>query len=182
MTTCIELKQGNLKLIDIEPTREGLHILIYADGSCHVNPGPGGYAAVLRRMDGNTPRKKPKVLVGHDIDSTNVRMEMTAVAAALEFLRPGEPEPIVIYSDNNLIASGMNDWVRNWVARGWRKSDGKPVENRDLWERLLAAADSKAVEWRWVRGHAGHPYNEEVDRLARRQMEHARAASYGFAA
>ena len=173
----------------VETAREGKHILIYADGSCGGNPGPGGYAAVLRRMDGATVLKPRCVRGQSPEETTNVRMEMTAAARALEEVKPGEPEPIVIYCDNQLVVKGMTEWLPNWIANGWKGSDRKPVANRDLWERLIAATEGKIIEWRWVKGHAGHPYNEEVDRLARAQMEKARkqvqsaqAAMYGFTA
>lgn len=182
MTTNINRHKGNKNLINIEAAREGKHILIYADGSCYGNPDPGGYAAVLRRMDGAVLRGRPKKVAGYETDTTNVRMEMTAVVTALEFLKQDESETIVVVSDNELIANGMTKWIQNWIAKGWRKSDGKPVENRDLWERMRAASEGKNVVWRWVRGHAGNPFNEEVDSLAKGQMAIARPASYGFAA
>jgi len=160
---------------------EGRHILIHYDGSCSGNPGPGGYAAVLRRMDGDTELRR-KTVKGHEAEpTTNVRMEMTAAAAALEAVKPGEAEIIVIYGDNSLVTKGMTEWVSNWGRRGWKTSDGKPVANRDLWERLIAATVDKTVEWRWVKGHAGDTRNGEVDRLARAGTQKALAASYGFA-
>lgn len=116
--------------------------------------------------------------------TTNVRMEMTAVATALERLKPDEPQPIIIRADNSMISDGMNLWVPGWIAKGWRKGGGKPVLNKDLWERVIAAAGAKAITWEWVRGHAGDPRNEEVDRIAREQAEIARkeAAETMFAA
>ncbi len=170
-------------LLNIEAAHEGKHILIYTDGSCHGGRGPGGYAAVLRRMDGNVLRKKPKTVADCEpTETTNVRMEMTAAARALEVVKPGEPEPIIIYCDNELVVKGMTEWLPNWIANGWKGSDRKPVANRDLWERLLAATEGKSTEWRWVKGHAGHPGNVEVDRLAREQMAKARPLFYGFVA
>lgn len=169
-------------MTEIDAARHGKHILIYTDGSCSPNPGPGGHAAVLRRMDGGTQLRRVRVRGASADETTNVRMEMTAIAQALEVIKPGETEPIVIFSDNRLVLDGMAGWLQKWIVNGWRKSDKKPVENRDLWERIIAASEGKSIEWRWVKGHAGHPYNEEVDRLARAQMEKARAAFYGFAA
>jgi ribonuclease HI len=133
-------------------------------------------------MDGDTQLKKVRVRGAVAEETTNVRMEMTAIAKALEVVKPGEAEPIVIYSDNRLVLDGMSGWLQKWITNGWRKADKKPVENRDLWERLVAASAGKTIEWRWVKSHIGHPYNEEVDKLARAQMEEARAAFYGFAA
>ncbi|MEQ1942394.1 ribonuclease H [Mesorhizobium sp. VNQ89] len=109
-------------------------------------------------------------------------MELTAVAVALEFLKPDEPEPIMVYCDSRQVHDGMTEWVPGWLVKGWKGSNGKTVKNRDLWERILAASEGKSIEWRWVRGHAGHPFNEEVDRLAREQTAIALPASYGFAA
>ena len=161
---------------------ESRHILIHYDGSCSGNPGPGGHAAVLRRMDGDTELIR-KTVRGHEAgDTTNVRMEMTVAAAALEAIKPGEAETIVMYGDNSLVTKGMTEWVPNWLRKDWKNSDGKSVANRDLWERLIAAATGKTVQWRWVKGHAGDRRNEEVDRLARAEMQTARAASFGFAA
>jgi ribonuclease HI len=114
---------------------------------------------------------KTRSVVGKDSgQTTNNRMEMTAVLKALEFLKPDEPMPIVVYSDSRLISQGMNEWLPAWLARGWRTSGKKPVRNVDLWQQIVAAAEGKRIEWRWVEGHAGNPFNEEVDRLARRQL------------
>lgn len=148
------------------------HILIYSDGSCLGNPGPGGYAAVLRRVDADGTELRRICVKGNEPSrTTNVRMEMTAVAAALERLKPDEPQRIVVRADNSMISDGMNQWLPGWIAKGWRKGDGKPVLNRDLWERIIAAARTKAITWEWVKGHAGDPRNEEVDRIARKQAE-----------
>ncbi|MGF7007204.1 ribonuclease H family protein [Aminobacter sp. BE322] len=182
MTVTPMTRTDNDAVPSIEAANEGKHILIYADGSCYGNPGPGGYAAVLRRMDGNTLRKMPKTVGGCDTETTSVRMEMIAAATALEVLKPGEPEPIVIYCDSKQIHDGMTQWLPGWIARGWKGSGGKSVKNRDLWERLLIASEGKTIIWRWVKGHAGHLFNEEVDRLARKQMAKARPMSYGFVA
>jgi ribonuclease HI len=160
------------------------HILIYTDGSCHGNPGPGGYAATLRRIAADGSELKCHRVVGLEPKkTTNIRMEMTAVAMALEYLKTDEPQPIVIRPDLELIFRTTTDYLPTWLTNGWRKSDGKPVKNRDLWERIVAAAEGKAITWEWVRGHAGDPRNEEVDRLAAKQMELARrkAASLMFA-
>jgi ribonuclease HI len=161
---------------------EGRYILIHYDGSCFGNPGPGGHAAVLRRMDGDTELRRKTVPGREAGDTTNVRMEMTAAVAALGAIKPGEAETIVIYGDSSLVTKGMTEWVPDWTRKGWKNSDGKPVANRDLWERLIAASEGKSIEWRWVKGHAGDQRNKEVDRLARAEMQTARAVSFGFAA
>lgn len=168
--------------LDASAARRGNYILIYTDGSCYGNPGPGGYASVLRRMDGATEIKK-RVLRGRDpSETTNNRMELTAAIVALELIKPTEPETIVMMCDSEYVAKGVTEWVPNWMANGWLSSGKKAVANRDLWERIIAASTGKAIEWRWVEAHAGNAFNEEVDRLARQQMEKARADSYGFAA
>lgn len=161
---------------------ESRYILIHYDGSCFDNPGPGGYAAVLRGMDGAT-KLKSKTIRGYEAEpTTNNRIEMTAAIAALEVIKPGEAEPIVVYGDSSLVAKGMKEWVPSWTCRGWKNSDGKPVANRNLWQRLIATSEGEPIEWRWVKGHAGDRRNEEVDCLARAEMQTARAMSYGFAA
>lgn len=141
-------------------------IEIYTDGSCIGNPGPGGYGVVLLRKDASGETSKTRELSGHDPMTTNIRMEMTAAAVALESLGRVTDEPITLFCDANLIPNAMNGWLAKWKAKDWRKSDGKPVENRDLWERLEGAAAGRNVTWSWVRGHNGHEHNERADRLA----------------
>lgn len=171
-----------MTMTTIEAARDGKHILIHTDGSCYGNPGPGGYAAILRRMDGVTEIKRRELLGLDPSETTNNKMELTAAAVALEFIKPTEPETIFLMCDSEYVAKGMTEWVPNWLANGWLSSGRKPVANRDLWERVLAAAKGKAVEWRWVKAHAGNAFNEEADRLARQQMELACARSLGFVA
>lgn len=151
------------------------HITIHTDGSCHGNPGPGGFAAVLRRMADADTVLKTRAVVGKDSGrTTSPRMEMTAVVKALQFLKCDEPLPIVVYADSLLISQGMNEWLPGWLARGWKTSSKKAVQNVDLWQEIVAAAEGKRIEWRWVKGHSGQRLNEEADRLAREQMELAR--------
>jgi ribonuclease HI len=133
-------------------------------------------------MDGDTELRRKTVRGYEAQQTTHVRMDMTAAAAALEAIKPGEAETIVIYGDNSFVTKGMMEWVPNWLRKGWKNSDGKPAANRDLWQRLIAASERKSVDWRWVKGRAGDRRNEEVDRLARAEMQTARAASFGFAA
>lgn len=139
------------------------HILIHTDGACIGNPGPGGWGVVLQLMDGATIVKR-KCISGGTPDTTNNRMEMTAAIKALEALKPSDI-PVIIRSDSNILIQGMNSWRHNWKAKGWRKSDRKPVENQDLWEKL-DALDAPRIKWEWVKGHAGNALNEEADRLA----------------
>jgi ribonuclease HI len=142
---------------------------IYTDGSCSGNPGPGGWAAVL---DYQGHRRE---LSGGEPATTNNRMEMTAAIVALETLR--RPMTVRLHTDSTYLKDGITKWVHDWQARGWKTAAKKPVKNRDLWERLLAAFARHRVEWLWVRGHDGHPGNERADALARAATESVRADS-----
>ena len=132
---------------------------VHTDGACLGNPGPGGWAALLRW------REIERELSGGEPDTTNNRMELMAAIAALEALR--EPCDVILTTDSQYVRQGILDWLANWIRRGWKTAGGDPVKNRDLWERLQAAAAPHAVDWRWVKGHYGHPENERVDQLAR---------------
>lgn len=135
-----------------------MQVELFTDGACRGNPGPGGWAAIIRDGDGE------RHLSGYDPQTTNNRMELTA---ALEGLRatPVGTEVRVI-TDSRYLVDGMTRWLAGWVRRGWRKSDKKPVLNRELWQRLAEEAGARSVAWMWVEGHAGHPENELADRLA----------------
>jgi ribonuclease HI len=136
---------------------------IWTDGGCKPNPGPGGWAAVLRF------RGHEKDITGADPATTNNRMELTAAASALEALT--RPSRVVLHTDSEYLRNGMTKWATGWVRRNWRTAGGDPVANMDLWRRLLAAAAPHEIEWRWVRGHAGDVMNERVDVLATRARE-----------
>lgn len=140
-------------------------ILMYADGSCSGNPGPGGHAAVLYRIV-NGEVIKETFESGGENKTTNNRMEMLAVIAGLERIKKDEVLPIVVRTDSQMLVRGMNEWLPEWIENGWRKSKGKPVANRDLWEKLLELTEGRNVSFEWVRGHADDPMNKEVDRLA----------------
>jgi ribonuclease HI len=135
-------------------------IVIYADGACRGNPGPGGWGAWLR--SGEHERE----LFGGERQTTNNRMELTAVIEALTALK--RPSRVTIYTDSSYVKDGITSWIRGWKARGWRTADGKPVKNIELWQRLDALNAGHRVQWRWVKGHAGDPGNERADRLANR--------------
>ncbi len=139
---------------------------IHTDGACLGNPGPGGWAALLRH--GETERE----LAGGEADTTNNRMELMAAIAALETLK--SPCDVVLHTDSQYVKKGIGEWLPNWVRRGWKTASGDPVKNRDLWERLATAAARHEVQWRWVRGHSGHVDNERVDQLARAAAERFR--------
>ena len=135
------------------------HVDIYTDGACRGNPGPGGWGAVL--VYGG----RDKELSGGDPHTTNNRMELTAVITALEALR--EPCEVTLTSDSKYVVDGITKgWAASWKAHGWKKSDKSPALNPDLWERLLGLLEVHRVTFVWVKGHAGHPYNERCDRLA----------------
>lgn len=135
------------------------HVDIYTDGACSGNPGPGGYGAVL------VYNGKEKELSGGERDTTNNRMELTAVITALEALK--EPCNVTLTTDSKYVSDGITlGWAAGWRMRGWKKSDGKPALNSELWSRLLDLLEIHDVEFVWVKGHAGHPYNERCDALA----------------
>jgi ribonuclease HI len=133
-------------------------IEIYTDGACRGNPGPGGWAALLKR--GAHERE----ISGAEPHTTNNRMELTAVIRALEALK--RPVRARVYTDSEYVRRGISEWLPAWKARGWRTAARKPVRNQDLWERLEELAAGHDIEWHWVPGHAGVPGNERVDRLA----------------
>ncbi len=133
---------------------------IYSDGACRGNPGPGGWGVLLRFG------KTEKELWGGEADTTNNRMELTAVIRALEALK--QPSRARVFTDSQYVQKGISEWVHDWKRRNWRTADKKPVKNVDLWKRLDELAALHRIEWHWVRGHAGHPENERADRLANR--------------
>ena len=137
------------------------HIQIYTDGACLGNPGPGGWAALLRHD------RHERELAGGEADTTNNRMELMAAIAGLEALT--KPCHIDLYTDSQYVQKGIAEWLPGWVRRGRKTAGGDPVKNQDLWQRLQAAAAPHAIQWHWVKGHAGHPENERVDELARDQ-------------
>jgi ribonuclease HI len=133
--------------------------VIYTDGACSGNPGPGGWGAVLRY--GNTVRE----LHGGDPATTNNRMELMAAIMALEALT--RPVPVRLYTDSTYVLNGITKWVAGWERNGWKTAARKPVKNLELWQRLVAAMAPHKVRWQWVKGHAGDPGNERADELAR---------------
>lgn len=131
---------------------------IFTDGACKGNPGPGGWAALLRM--GAAERE----LVGGEAQTTNNRMEMTAVLEGLKALKV--PCDVTIHTDSRYVIDGMTQWIFGWQKRGWVNAAKKPVANEDLWRALIDAVRAHKVSWQWVKGHAGHPENERVDSLA----------------
>jgi len=139
---------------------------IYADGACKGNPGPGGWGVFMRAG------AHEKELWGGERDTTNNRMELTAVIRALEALK--RPVPVKLYTDSKYVQQGISAWIHNWKRNGWRTADKKPVKNADLWQELDVLARQFQVEWTWVKGHAGNPGNERADELANRGIEDLR--------
>jgi len=131
---------------------------IYTDGACSGNPGPGGWGALIRAG------AHEKELSGGAPHTTNNKMEMTAAIEALKALT--KPCQVVLHTDSQYVMKGMTEWLPGWKRKGWKNSQNKPVENRDLWEALEAAAQPHKIKWVWVKGHAGHKENERVDQLA----------------
>ena len=136
---------------------------VFTDGACLGNPGPGGWAAILRY------RNAAKELTGWSRDTTNNRMELTAVVEALHALK--EPCKVIVHTDSRYLKDGITRWIHAWKKNGWMTSDRRPVKNKDLWTALDEAAQRHKVEWKWVKGHAGHPENERCDQLARESIK-----------
>ena len=134
-------------------------VVIYTDGACRGNPGPGGWGAILIAANGTE-----KQLCGGERATTNNRMELMAAIQALEALK--KPCKVELHTDSQYVMKGITEWVRGWKARGWKTAAREPVKNEDLWRRLDEARARHDVDWRWVKGHAGHELNERADELA----------------
>ncbi len=140
-------------------------VQIFTDGACKGNPGPGGWGALIR--SGETEKE----LSGGERLTTNNRMEMLAAIRALEALK--RPCRVTLHTDSKYVMDGITRWIHGWQKNGWRTADRKPVKNAELWQALLAAIQPHRIEWKWVKGHSGHPENDRVDKLA---SDAARAA------
>ncbi len=138
-------------------------VQIYTDGACKGNPGPGGWAAILRY------KGREKSLWGGEPHTTNNRMELMAAIQGLEALKRGCE--VRLLTDSQYLKKGITEWLPTWKAKNWKTSARKPVKNADLWQRLDAAASRHQIQWEWVRGHSGHPENELADELARRAID-----------
>ena len=144
-------------------------VTIYTDGACKGNPGPGGWGAWL------SSGGHDKELFGGEPNTTNNRMELTAVIEALASLK--RTCEVTVHTDSEYVRKGITEWIHGWKQRGWKTADKKPVKNAELWQRLDALRDLHHVQWRWVKGHAGDPGNERADALANRGVEAGRASS-----
>jgi len=159
----------NMLEVELVPSPEAaanVVVEIWTDGGCKPNPGPGGWAAILRF--GPVERE----LTGSDPATTNNRMELSAAIAALEALK--RPCRVVLHTDSEYVRNGMERWIKGWVRNNWRNAAREPVKNFELWQRLLAAAKPHQIEWKWVRGHSGDEMNERADVLATMARESAR--------
>lgn len=150
----------------------GKPVIIYTDGACSGNPGPGGWGAIL------IYGKHRKELSGGEAETTNNRMELMAAISALAALK--RPSKVELHTDSNYVKQGITEWIHGWKNNGWRTADKKPVKNAELWQALDDARKKHKISWHWVRGHAGHAENERADELAREAMApfkpHARKA------
>ena len=136
---------------------------IFTDGACKGNPGPGGWGAILKYGD------HEKELNGYSPDTTNNIMELTAVIEALKSLT--SPCKIILTTDSNYVKNGITEWIHGWKKKGWKTANKKPVKNKDYWQLLDAEVQRHHIEWKWVKGHSGHPENERADELANEAVE-----------
>ena len=143
-------------------------VVIYTDGACSGNPGPGGWGALL------TKGEHVKELCGGAAETTNNRMELSAVIEALNALK--RPSDVTLYTDSTYVKDGVTKWMTNWKRNGWKTAAKKPVKNKDLWVLLDEAAGRHDIAWKWVKGHAGDPGNERADALANEGMAKARSS------
>jgi ribonuclease HI len=143
------------------------HVIVYTDGACSGNPGPGGWGAILGFGDCS------KEIKGGEPNTTNNRMELMAAIAALEALK--RPCRVDVHTDSQYLRNGIMSWINNWKRNGWRTADKKPVKNVELWQRLEASLEPHQVKWHWLKGHAGHAMNERADELAREAIAEIRA-------
>ena len=138
-------------------------LLIYTDGACSGNPGPGGWGCILK-YNGNV-----KELSGGEKDTTNNRMELIAVIKGLEVLN--KKSDIIVTTDSTYVKNGITQWIKKWETNNWRTASKSPVKNKELWQELLALSRKHDINWKWVKGHSGHPENERCDELAREEIK-----------
>ena len=139
-------------------------LIIYTDGACSGNPGPGGWGVLMQFGD------KEKTLNGGARETTNNRMELMAAIRALEAVKPNYKGQVTLWTDSTYVLKGITEWIHGWKKRGWKKGDKKPVINKDLWQQLDALNAARDIDWKWVKGHAGVEGNERADELARQAI------------
>ena len=142
-------------------------IIIYTDGACSGNPGAGGWGAIIRCCN------QKREICGGETETTNNRMELKAAIMALKTLN--HSAEVIIYTDSTYVKEGITTWIKNWKSKNWKTANRKPVKNIDLWKTLDEVANKHFVEWRWVKGHSGHPENERADELARQGINRNKA-------
>ena len=138
-------------------------VIIYTDGACRGNPGPGGWGVLIKY------REHSKEMYGGDASTTNNKMELTAAIEALKEIK--EPCEIILYTDSKYVLKGIEEWIHNWKKRGWKGTNRKPVKNIELWKKLDELRDKHTIKWNWVKGHSGDPGNETADMLANRGID-----------
>ena len=139
------------------------NVEIFTDGACRGNPGKGGWGVLLRYGD------KEKELYGYEPDTTNNQMELMAAIQGLEALK--QPCQVVLTTDSKYVMQGITEWIHGWKKKNWKNATGKPVKNKELWQRLDTARTGHQIDWQWVKGHSGHAENERVDALANRGID-----------
>ena len=144
-------------------TKKSNLVQIFTDGACKGNPGPGGWGAIMKYGD------HVKELNGYSADTTNNIMELTAVIEALKSLT--RPCKIILTTDSNYVKNGITEWIHNWKKKGWKTANKKPVKNKECWLQLDVEVQRHQIEWKWVKGHSGHPENERADELANEAVE-----------
>ena len=144
-------------------TKNSNLVQIFTDGACKGNPGPGGWGAIMKYGD------HVKELNGYSADTTNNIMELTAVIEALKSLT--RPCKIILTTDSNYVKNGITEWIHNWKKKGWKTANKKPVKNKECWLQLDVEVQRHQIEWKWVKGHSGHPENERADELANEAVE-----------
>lgn len=145
---------------------DSTEVIMYTDGACSGNPGPGGWGVVIRFGE------HEKELYGGEPDTTNNRMELMAAIEGLNGLK--RPCTVALYTDSSYVKNGITQWLKGWKAKGWKTASKKPVKNQELWQALDEAQARHQVSWHWVKGHAGHPDNERADELARMGVDQVR--------
>ena len=153
-----------------------IKIIAYTDGACSGNPGPGGWGLYLKAENENGEIVKENEFYGTDVYTTNNRMELIGAIKAMEKLKKRNGVSLTIRTDSTYVRKGITEWLSNWKKNNWRKSDKKPVENKDLWELLDKIVAKHSVNWEWVKGHSGEQGNEIADELARKGRDEAKKA------
>ncbi|MCF6288871.1 MAG: ribonuclease HI [Proteobacteria bacterium] len=148
-------------------------VQIFTDGSCLNNPGPGGWAALMRY------KKQEKMFSGSKLDTTNNQMELQAVISGLTALT--KSCEVELYTDSRYVIDGFTQWLAGWKAKGWKRAKNKPLSNKELWQKLDKIGHKHSIQWHWIKGHSGHPENERVDQLARSKAEEIRDIHQGDA-